>query len=281
MQSGRWIGAGAALVLLAGCGDQAGTQQAALDEAAAPEAPVAPDGADRPLNLDLGSDQATIRAEFSPETLRDPALYDLLRRQAENEAAEARALATEDAAWRAEEDIPFHMHEMAVEWTTAFANERVISLLNTTYVFQGGAHPNAYFSSILWLPEESRELEIGELIGNPEGFHALSVSAEAGLMAQKRERMGDGLSDDEYWREDIIYATAPDAENFALFTLVPSGDPERAGGIELHYAPYAVGPYAQGSFHVVIPQAEFAAYVAPDFAGLFSGAPAPGAGTQP
>lgn len=253
----------AALALLAACGrDQTG--EAALEDTPASEAAAA---------LDFSVEQAEITATFAPAIAAQPALYDRLRAQAEAEAEEAKQVAAEDAAMRAQEDFPFRPHTLIIEWETAFENDRVLSLLRTTYVDQGGAHPNVYFDALTWDKAAQAQLSIGGILTD-DAWPALSSLAEQALMAQKRERLGADLSDDQYWRQDVIYATAPAAENFELFTLVPAGgQPETAGGIELHYAPYAVGPYVEGDYHIVIPQSAFAQYARPEFAGLFGGEP--------
>lgn len=241
-----------------------------------PEPEPAPAPAEaRPLNLDLGSEYADITVTLPPQAADDPALYERLHSQAESEAAEARQIAAEDRAARQEIDAPFHNHTLDIAWSAEFANDETLSLLKTTYVFQGGAHPNAYFDTLNWRRDMHAEFDVEDML--TEGaWAALSPAAEEALMEEKREKLGDGLTDEEYWREDVIYATAPAAENFALFTLVPSAaDGLKAGGIALHYAPYAVGPYVEGDYHIVIPQSVFAQYVAPEFADMFAGEPAP------
>lgn len=270
----------AAIALLAACGrgepeDAAvtdGTQTADLG----PSAPAqpAPDTGDRPLTLDLGDGRLDATVAFAPEIAAQPALYDSLREQAEAEIAEARQIAAEDAAARAGIDAPFNPHFLNIEWRADFDNDRVLSLLKRTGIFQGGAHPNLYFDVTTWDKAAQARIGAADLFAGG-AWAALSPAAEQAIMAEKRARLGKGLPDENYWKQDVVYATAPAAENFELFTLVPAQDnPAVAGGIAIHYPPYAVGPYVEGDYHIVIPQSVFADYVQPDYAGLFGGEPA-------
>ncbi len=229
---------------------------------------------DRPLVQDFDTEYANISVTLPEEAASDPALYDLLMRAAEAEAEEAREVARDGHAASEQDGFPFHTHELDIAWETEFANGEVLSLLKTVYVFQGGAHPNTYYDALNWRRDSHSEFGIDDVITGQTGYEALSVAAEAALMAEKRERLGEGLTDAEYWKEDVIYATAPTPENFQLFTLAPSAsDAAKAGGIALHYAPYAVGPYAEGAYSIVIPQAAFADYITDRYAGLFAGEP--------
>jgi hypothetical protein len=278
----------AALALLAACGrsqpeeqaqpvpGETGTELAeATPTPSAGEATGAAEpGSDRPLTLDLSTELAEIMITIPPEAAADPALYDRLRAEAEAEAEEARGIAEDDKAARGDIDAPFNMHFLNITWEVAADAEPVLSLLKNTSVFQGGAHPNLYFNVVNWDKERHADIGPADLFTDA-AWAALSPAAEQAIMAEKETRLGAGLSDEDYWKEDVVYATAPAAENFELFTLAPSTDaPGLAGGIELHYPPYAVGPYVEGDYHIVIPQSVFADDVAPGYAGLFGGEPA-------
>jgi hypothetical protein len=42
----------------------------------------------------------------------------------------------------------------------------------------------------------------------------------------------------------------------------------------LHYAPYEIGSYAEGAYHITLPQAGFHDLLKPEYADLFAGDPA-------
>lgn len=277
-------GALGALALLSACGDgrddAQATEPAAGDTQLAEAAPPPPERApaerpkDLPLTLDFSSDLADIAISFPPEVAFYPALYDELREEAEAEADEVRRTAAEDAQYAEQNGYPVRKHSLEISWTTEFAGDAALSLLKTTFVFEGGAHPNTYYAALNWRPDTGAEFGIADLIADRAGFEAVSDAARESIMAEKRERMGEGLSDADYSRDQMLDATAPTPGNFEPFTLIPAaGDPDHIGGITLHYSPYELGPYVEGAYHVVLPQAVFADHAAAPFAAMLSGAP--------
>ena len=61
------------------------------------------------------------------------------------------------------------------------------------------------------------------------------------------------------------------------FVLAQGQTPGKAGGLVFLIAPYLVGPYAEGTFEVTVPQSAFRALVAPAYADEFGGEPKPAA----
>ena len=58
------------------------------------------------------------------------------------------------------------------------------------------------------------------------------------------------------------------------FVLAPSSAPGKIGGLVFLFDPYSIGPYVEGDWAIALPQAEFRAALAPQWAGEFAGAPA-------
>ncbi|MGG7567551.1 RsiV family protein [Rhodovulum sp. DZ06] len=179
---------------------------------------------------------------------------------ARDEAAEAAARAAEDGR------TPRRQVFKATEAARA-VTPRFVSVLRTTERYQGGAHGGLWFDALTW------DKTTGDVIGldlifpptreGARGLEALVMALKADLLAR------EGL-----WRESIAYSTPLDPAALGNFTLEPSTQAGRIGGIAFHYAPYELGPFALGPQTAVIPQAVFADGVAPEFQRLFGGAPA-------
>ncbi|HLV12916.1 MAG TPA: DUF3298 domain-containing protein [Trueperaceae bacterium] len=140
-----------------------------------------------------------------------------------------------------------------------------LSLLATTDVYTGGAHPNAWHESHLVALEDGRVVTLGleDLFAGEGWLDAVSELVLADLGAQEAMWVVQG---------DVTSLTTDDV---AAFTL-------DAAGLTFHFSPYAMGPYVQGSFRVTLPFEALAGLAADDgpVAAFARGAPvaAPGSG---
>jgi len=126
---------------------------------------------------------------------------------------------------------------------------RTLSLLGTVSVYTGGAHPNTHFRALNFVREGGtvRRLALGDLFKPGTPFvRVLSEYVLADLREQEAAWVADGS------------IPALRAEELGAFTL--SGR-----GLEFAFAPYAVGPYAQGAFVVTVPYARLAGMLRPRF----------------
>ena len=57
-------------------------------------------------------------------------------------------------------------------------------------------------------------------------------------------------------------------------SLIASTEAGKLGGLALHYAPYEIGSYAEGAYHITLPQADFRTLLKPEYRTLFAGEPA-------
>jgi hypothetical protein len=116
-----------------------------------------------------------------------------------------------------------------------YAGEHLLSLLETTDWYTGGAHPNYGFAEHNFL-RSGDEIEMLEL---PDLF---TQNADLSGMANF---VKDDLNKQEasFIPEDFNAKTLEDSSSF---TLSPKG-------ITFHFAPYAVGSYAEGYYEVTVP----------------------------
>ena len=134
--------------------------------------------------------------------------------------------------------------ELNYSWTryetleTKRYTPRVLSLLGTTSVYAGGAHPNVVFYALnfLWEDGAPTRLELRDLFAPGAADEALSRLTDYVLEDLRRQ--------DAAWVVDGTVSTL--GEELEIFTLG-----ER--GLEFVFAPYAVGPYVQGPFFVTVP----------------------------
>jgi hypothetical protein len=116
-----------------------------------------------------------------------------------------------------------------------YAGERLLSLLETTDWYTGGAHPNYGFTEHNFL-RNGDELERLEL---PDLFAAnADLSGVATFVKEDLNRQEASLIPEEF--------NAKTLEDSSSFTVSPEG-------IIFHFAPYAVGSYAEGYYEVTVP----------------------------
>jgi len=128
----------------------------------------------------------------------------------------------------------WEMHEYV---TLEGASASYLSLLNHAYVYTGGAHPNTFFASYL--------LEL-----RPSGLTALGIQDLFRTDSTWLKRLTPLILED-LARQEAAWVTQGDVTelspiDLAAFTL-------SADGLTIYFAPYAMGPYVQGSFEVTLP----------------------------
>jgi hypothetical protein len=128
-----------------------------------------------------------------------------------------------------------------------------LSLLLTTTVFTGGAHPNTTSESLNWSISEGRPLTLAELFRRP--TPPGRPGPETLLPAFCRRMLGRLTPQpDPAW---VARGTAWNAENYQRWTMAPHG-------LQLTFDAYQVGSYAEGAHEVVIPYALLRASLDPE-----------------
>jgi len=157
--------------------------------------------------------------------------------------------------------------EIAHEVT--FRNRRVVSVLRRTRFYTGGAHGNVGLDSVIYDRQAGKTLGLEDFFGDVrDGAPVLKTMA--GYARNILLETLAGASDPQWIRD----GTAPERATYKAFTLVPSAEPDKAGGIAIHFGPYAVAPYAAGPQRVVIPQRVVSDNLTQGWGELFSGGPA-------
>lgn len=280
---GAWMKAGkraASLVIalaFAGCGseppgppaDQApGRPQLdlaapAAGEPAGPAAPTLEDVVEHDPRYVVG-------ISFPPEAGRYPGLAAALEAFARSARADL-----DEAVASLGEGRPRAPYDLVLDFAMLAETPRVVAVAADGSCYTGGAHGNPIVARFVWLPQQQRMLEAGDLLA-PEGWQAVSGYVREELHAQLLDRLGDDdLSPDERSRvvrsagRMIDDGSTPDPANFAHFEPVMDGD-GNIGALRFVFPPYQVGPYSDGTRTVVVPAALLLPHVAPSYRELFA-----------
>jgi hypothetical protein len=116
-----------------------------------------------------------------------------------------------------------------------YAGKHLLSLLETTDWYTGGAHPNYGFAGHTFLQEdgELEVLELADLFTENADLSGVTKLVEEDLLGQQASFMPEAFN-------------GQTLQNLSSFTLSPRG-------ITFHFAPYAVGSYAEGAYEVTVP----------------------------
>lgn len=161
-------------------------------------------------------------------------------------------------------------YDRSIEITPGGETAKLFSLIRTNSEYTGGAHPNASFAAILWDKALKREITAADLLTKGADLSALDTALCAAINAEKKRR------DPTAQTVSLTGAdwSCPRAAQ-TPFVLATGTQPGKAGGLVFLIGPYQVGPYAEGSYEVTVPQSAFRALVAPAYADEFGGGPKP------
>ena len=131
----------------------------------------------------------------------------------------------------------------------AWLDRERVSLLRTFWFFSGGAHGNSTYAGGNWrkTPQGYESVTLGDILDTtPACRDTLNRRLVDLLRRQGATQASAGALDDKAWRN-------------AGLPFVWYGK-----GVVMYYAPYAVGPYVQGSFRVPVAFAQLGACVRAD-----------------
>jgi hypothetical protein len=191
------------------------------------------------------------------------------KRYAENQRKETTDSKRSDPKYFPNGGYTFERHYV----TASAAGGRYISILREDYADTHGAHPNTYVDTILWDDTAKKRLSIRPFFKETaDGGPTLTAMRKAVIAALKAEKKQRGIVDDDGaidWYENIGTSLL----KIGSVTLEPSTEPGKSSGLAFHYEPYAVGPYAEGRFDVVVPWQELKSHLTAEGTTIFGGAP--------
>lgn len=260
----------AALTLVAAC------QRNRTDETATADAPpaqphtqAAVTPADQAAPLTYSRDTAYADVELTlPEAISAyPDLHATLYHEEVQGLRQFLEGAQSDHTEFAGESMQPYSREITYE--VAGQSPRLLSLRETSFEYTGGAHPNTGYGAVLWDKTGDRRIQSAALFRRGADMAVLD-RALCDAVNQARSALMDEPST----------LTLESTDAFACprvaqtpFVLAPSTTNGRVGGLEFLIGPYQVGPYAEGSYQIVVPQSAFRSLIDPAYAAEFAGQP--------
>jgi hypothetical protein len=154
--------------------------------------------------------------------------------------------------------------------TRSVVDGRYVSIVRADYEYTGGAHPNSSSDTILWDKSAGKRISIRpfftETADNGPTLKAMRQGVIASLEAEKKKRGAEGTD------ASAIEAIEPKLLKIGPVSLAPSTAEGKSSGLTFHYAPYAVGSYAEGEYIAFVPWEALKPYMTPEGVKIFGGA---------
>ena len=224
-----------------------------------------------PISIEFTSDHLSAAANIDGEIgAFAPDLMARIKEEVEADIEGSKAHAAEDAGERAEN---FYQHDFQADFIKVASVGDIISVESATMIDGGGAHPNFWTGGIIHDRSTGNDLAPSALL-SPEGEAEMEALLKDELAKQKLVRMGFEEADLPIMRQDVDEVFPEDiASWFGQVTLIPSTEEDKFGGLVVHYSPYDVGAYAEGSYDILVKASELGTMIDPAFAEMFGGEP--------
>lgn len=228
---------------------------------------VTPAEAAAPLNFDSKTQYAEVKLALPEAIKTQPDLHARLYAADVRDLRQFAEGAQADLSEFGGSGMPGYYRN--IDWTSGAETGKLLSLGREVAEYTGGAHGNVAFSSVLWDKALKRTLQPAQLFRPGADFAALDRAlCDAVNLAKKAKdptippvRLG---ATDTFGCPRAIETP---------FVLAASTTPGKAGGLTFLIAPYTVGPWAEGTYQVQVPQSAFRALVAPAYVDEFAGQP--------
>ncbi len=230
------------------------------EQAAAPVAPAAP----VPLTIADSNPDAQINLTL-PEPIRlYPELHARLFKEGQTTLTAFMDQAHKDRAQNSADGIEEPPYYHSIVWKIAAQTPRLVSVFSEEDDYQGGAHPNHTIQALLWDKTAKAEIATKRLFKTGADFKAIDAYLCHQVEAERSKRAGEPIS-----QSGSGFACPKFAES--RLVLIPAVSGGKAGAIDALYAPYDVGPYAEGPYEIRVPQTLLGDVLAPEFADQFGG----------
>lgn len=229
-------------------------------------APATPVTASKPLVYEKTTPAAHVKLILPASVAAAPALYAKLYSEGVNDLN-----AFSDGAKEGYEELkaagaPIQSFERELKWKVAAETPRLLGLELEEYENTGGAHPNGMLGSLVWDKQTGKALKPLDLMRDDVNTLKLDAMVCDALHAEKKVRTGSPeLQADQ---RCPIFADVK-------VTLERSTVAGKAGGVQVLFSPYEVGPWAEGSYELSFPISRLAGDINPAYAAEFGGAPPP------
>ena len=184
--------------------------------------------------------------EWSADAAAIPSLDQRLYKQAKAALSDAQANALDDQQAAKQQKRPFNGHEYSMAWNTAGETPRLLSLTSNLGSFEGGAHPNSNFGSLLWDRKLNRAIGIGALFATATQFPAVTRPSYCKKLDAERAKRREGE------KLGGSFDQCPKYSELAIFPADKNGN-GRFDRITFVASPYIAGPYVEGEYEITLP----------------------------
>ncbi len=222
-----------------------------------------------PISITIDTEHITAAATIDEEIVSfAPALAARIKSELETALVKAKDAAEEEA------EFDFFMpHDYQYDYKKSARVGNVISVEYFNMFFTGGAHPNYLIGGIIHDRSKGQDIVPKNLLSES-GEAAMKALLMEELAKMKQTRMSMEPEDLPMLRGEVAEVFPVETDFwFGEVTLVPSTEAEKFGGLVVHYSPYDVGAYAEGSYEILVSAADAAPMLAPVFSGMFGGEP--------
>lgn len=191
----------------------------------------------------------------------------------ENAQIRIEAMTTDAQAYQKADPNYFRPYGLRIKWGIVAEAGNIVSLEGFHYTFTGGAHGNYFTAGRLYNGVTGEPMRLSAFLREPQAAiqgHMDTVWTE--ISRQKVKKSGS-VSDLERFRSEAMELVSADMVLAGEVNFVPSDVPNKFGGYTIHFAPYDIGSYAEGAYHVTIPQSKFRDAVKQQYLALFDGEP--------
>ncbi|MGZ6041858.1 MAG: PdaC/SigV domain-containing protein [Asticcacaulis sp.] len=253
MTAGLWLAAG---LVISGCEKpQSQPVQAATARTATSNAP---------LGFARTSPDAQVTLSLPEPIKQYPDLHSRLYSDGETTLTAFMDQAKKSHAEQSADGFPVPAYYQKIEWKISAQSPRLVSLYAEQNDFEGGAHPNTSFKALLWDKDKTALVPASELFAPGADLKGIDAYVCHQIEAERAKRSGQPINQ---------LASGFNCPKFAdsKLILIPSTQPGKIGAVDALFAPYEVGPYAEGPYEIRVPQSQLQGLIAPQYAGQFAG----------
>ncbi|ESQ80599.1 RsiV family protein [Asticcacaulis sp. YBE204] len=155
-----------------------------------------------------------------------------------------------------------------IKWTVSGQSDRLFSAYSELTNYTDGAHSNMIYHAELWDKKTTNPVGHQHLFVNGSGTDLSSADT---FLCHQIEAERSHRNENPTTQAEGGF-TCPKLFD-SHFVLLPSTVKGKIGGLLVLFAPYDVGPYAEGPYQIRIPQAVIRAVINPAYAADFAGDP--------
>ncbi len=209
---------------------------------------------------------------IDPKLKAFPALYDRLLTTSKREITKSRSSAE---AQRKSEPEMFADGRQFSDVRTFMVRAQAgpyVSIVRNIGTYEGGAHPNPGVDTLLWDTQTGKMTNIRPLFTEfADNGPTLTMLARKIRLAMVVAKKKNGVDDVDPDKDEWLSAIKPQITNIGGIALAPSTDAGKSSGFIAYFGPYVAGPYAEGTYSIFIPWAEFREQLSPVGVAIFGG----------